>query len=292
MRTYFLQGLGLLFLGLSLTPTVRALSWTPGWTSQPAASVRSVSTEERDRARQLGDGIDSLQTAGTAIHAWEAIATANPNDTEAWTQIGVLYLLEGAAYRERVHERLGCYRASLQACERAMATNPDFLHRVQTGQTMAEASKVLGAREMTAMQFWTTGIFYIFRDCLGTIGRITNVRLLNRAKTMLEQMDAVEPDWGEGESTFTWGIYYFAMPKSRGGDRVKARAYFDRAVALGQHYLLPRWGRGKYFYTGMGETAAAREDFSAVVSQKLDGVRGNRSWNRYFQAEAARFLAK
>ncbi len=248
--------------------------------------------EERERARQLGDVIDSGQTAETAIQAWEAIASANPDDTEAWTQIAILYLLKGAAYRERAKERLGCYRASLQACERAMATNPDFLHRVQTGQTMAEASKVLGAREMTAMQFWTTGIFYIFRDCLGTFGRITNVRLLNRAKTMLEQMDAVEPDWDEGASTFTWGIYYFAMPKSRGGDRVKARAYFDRAVALGQHHLLPRWGRGKYFYTATGETAAAREDFSAVVSQQLDGLRGNRSWNRYFQTEAARLLAQ
>ena len=33
-------------------------------------------------------------------------------------------------------------------------------------------------------------------------------------------------------------------------------------------------------------------DLTAVVARDLAGLGGNRSWNRYFQAEAASLLAK
>lgn len=247
---------------------------------------------EKAQARRLGDAIDSASTARTAIEAWEAIAAAQPGDAEAWTEIGKLRLLEGAAYRQSARDRLVCYKAALQACERAMATNPEFLRRVQGGQTMREAIRALGAREMGAMQFWSTGIFYIFRDCLGFFGRIFNVRRIAAAKEVLLRMDAVDPTWEDYSSTFSWGIYYLVLPSSQGGDRVKARECFDRAVALGAHRALPRWGRGKYFYVAMGEKAAARADLEAVLAQDLNLLAGNRSWNRYFQADAARLLAE
>ncbi len=91
---------------------------------------------------------------------------------------------------------------------------------------------------------------------------------------------------------FSWGIYYLAMPSSRGGDLARARACFDRAVTLGEHRTLPRWGRGKYFYVAVHEPAAARADLTAVAGCALDELGGNRSWNRYFQAEALKMLAE
>ena len=78
----------------------------------------------------------------------------------------------------------------------------------------------------------------------------------------------------------------------RGGDKVRARECFDLAVTRGVHRTLPRWGRAKYFYLPRGETSAARADLVAVVASDLDELGGNRSWNRYFQAEAVRLLAQ
>ncbi|MDX2111840.1 MAG: TRAP transporter TatT component family protein [Verrucomicrobiota bacterium] len=279
--------LPVLFLGGCATS--HKVSWTPGWAAS-TPNAHPLPATDRSSARQLGDAVDSLETARIAIHAWETIAAAQPNDTEAWTEIGMLYLLEGAAYRESGPERLVSYRAALQACERAMATNPEFLRRVQSGQSTAEAIAALGPREMTAMQFWSTGIFYIFRDCLGVYGRVVNFRLMDSAKAVLVRMDEVDPAWEEYATTFSWGIYYLAMPSSLGGDKRKAHECFDRAVLLGEHRLLPRWGRGKYFYPAVGEHAAARADLEAVVARPLDGLGGNRSWNRYFKKEAARLL--
>ena len=284
---------GLLLVALMVTPVLGAVSWTAGWVNLPVAAVgRASSMADRVQAQQLGDAVDSVASAHTAIQAWEAVVAVQPGDAEAWTEIAILRLLEGAAFRENSKDRLGCYLAALQACERAMATNPEFLRRVQAGQTTAEAVGALGPADMAAMQFWSTGIFYIFRDCLGFFGRILNVRLMDQAKAVLVQMDTIDPSWEDGASTFSWGIYYLAMPAARGGDKAKAREFFDRAVAQGERRLLPRWGRAKYFYTAVGEKAAARADFEFVVAQSLDGLRGHRSWNRYFQAEAARLLAR
>jgi tetratricopeptide (TPR) repeat protein len=289
MRNRYLILLGLFALGFGGCLNTQ---WAPGWTQPPISDGRPAPADALAVARRLGDAADSPETTRAAIRAWETVATARPNDPEAWIEIACLRLLEGAAYRQRAGDRLVCYTAALQDCERAMATNPEYLRRVQAGQNAWEAAAALGPREMGAMHFWSTGVFYIFRDCLGLFGRIANVAKMDGAKAMLQRMDAIDPAWEEHTTTFSWGIYFLAMPSSHGGDKARARECFDRAVALGEHRLLPRWGRGKYFYPAVGETKAARADLEAVAARDLDGLGGNRSWNRYFKAEAARLLAE
>lgn len=291
MKTHFLLLVPIVF-GFSGCTAPRATPWLPGWSVSPVRDGRPLPVSDPAEARRLGDAIDSPESARAAILAWEAVAAAQSDDSEAWIAIGCLRLLEGAAYRQRAEERLISYTAALQACERAMATNPEFLRRVRAGETLREAAAALGPREMGAMNFWSTGVFYIFRDCLGLFGRIVHVGRMEDAKALLLRMDAIDPAWEDHTTTFSWGIYYLAMPSSLGGDKAKARECFDRAVALGGHRLLPRWGRGKYFYTAVGERTAARTDLAAVASRPLDGLGGNRSWNRYFKAEAVRLLAE
>lgn len=291
MKAPILRLLVLCSVLLCGSAAAHAIGWTPGWAIPAVGEARPVLEAERAEARRLGDAIDSTVSAQAAIQAWETIAAAQPTDAEVWIEIACLRVLEGAAYRTHSKERLVSYIAALQACERAMATNPEFLRRVKAGQATWEAAAALGSREMGAMNLWSTGVFYIFRDCLGLFGRIVNVKKMDWAKAMLQHMDALNPTWENHTSTFSWGIYYLAMPSSRGGDKARARECFDRAVALGGQRALPRWGRGKYFYTAVGEKAAARADLEAVVARDLDSISGHRSWNRYFQAEAVRLLA-
>lgn len=272
--------------------SAQALSWAPGWTVPIATRVSPATAAKLAEARRLGDVIDSPASARAAIVAWEAIAAGQPDQPEAFIELATLRLLEGAAYRNTRKDRLKCYVAALQDCERAMATNPGFHRRVQQGQKPWEAVAALGPREMGAMNFWSTGVFYIFRDCLGLFGRIINFRAMEGARDMLVRMDAIDPAWEEYVSAFSWGIYYLAMPSSRGGDKVRARESFDLAVTRGVHRTLPRWGRAKYYYLPRGEIAAARADLTAVVERDLDELGGNRSWNRNFQAEAASLLKK
>lgn len=291
MKTPFRALVVIAFLSVWAGP-LAALSWTPGWTMPAPAGGRIVPAAEVEEARRLGGAIDSAETVRTAIRAWEAVAAARPGEPEAWIELATLRLLEGAAYRKKAADRLKCYVAALQDCERAMATNPEFLRRVREGRKAWEAVDALGPREMGAMNFWSTGVFYIFRDCLGLVGRIRNVRAMEGAKEMLVRMDALDPSFEGHVTTFSWGIYYLAMPSSRGGDKARARECFDAAVVRGTERSLPRWGRAKYFYLPRGEPGAARADLAVVAASNLDELGGNRSWNRYFKAEAAALLRK
>ncbi len=266
-----------------------SFTWTPGWSLPDGTAMIDM---PRAEAQRLGDAIDSPETAKTAIAAWEAFTRAHPDDTAAWIELGCLRLLEGAAFRHSSKARLACYIAGLQACERAMATNPDFLRRVKNGESLSHAANALGSHEMGAMHFWATGMFYIFRDCLGFFGRIANSRYMDTTKAMLLRIDALDPSWENHTNTFNWAIYYLAMPSSRGGDKAKARQFFDQAVALGENRAVPRWGRGKYYHVAMGETAASQADLASVANQDINKLRGNRAWNRYLQADARRLLTR
>jgi tetratricopeptide (TPR) repeat protein len=253
----------------------------------PPDKPATITAADVELARALTDAVDSAESARRALDAWGRIAAARPDDPEPWTELASLHLLTGAAYRSSARDRRVCYEAALRACERAMRTNAEFRHRAGAGATPGMAVEVLGAREMGAMHFWSTSVFYIFKDCLGFFGRIRHAAQMDQAKRMLERMDQVDPTWEDHVSTFSWGIYYLAMPKFRGGDREKARDCFDRAVELAPARTLPRWGRGKYFLPAMNEPAAARKDLQAVAERDLDGLKGSRAWNRHFRADAA-----
>jgi tetratricopeptide (TPR) repeat protein len=268
------------------------VTWASGWTVPASSVVVPATPADRARAQHLSDTADSAESIRLALEAWESVAAAHPNEEEPWAELGTLWLLEGAAFRKDGTARLLCYRKALQACERAMATNPEFMRRIQSGQPMEKSIEALGAGDMKAMQFWSTSVFYIYRDCLGFYGRILNYRLMQRAKAVLERMDSVDPAWEDHATTFSWGIYYLAMPSSLGGDKDKAGVLLDRAVAMGPQRLLPRWGRGKYYHPERGDWQAARADLEAVSAADLAGLRGHPAWNRYFKAEAVSLLSE
>lgn len=267
------------------------LQWERGWERSDPALATAVAIDPEEAA-QLSRIIDSRQTAREAIIAWEQVAAADPKRPEPWIELAKLYLLEGAAYRTRRGERLACYRSALSASEKAMACDPEFSAQVHAGAEPWEAARVLSQDQMGAMNFWVTGIFYVFRDCLGTWGRIRHARLMTGARSMLDRMDSVDPEWEGRASTFSRGIYYLAKPRFQGGDREKARECFQRAIDAAPARTLARWGRGKYFYPAMGEKDAARADLTAVATSNLDQLAGDPAWNRYIKNDAAALLAK
>ena len=279
---------------MAFTASAHALEWKRGWETQSQDTLayqdtpRPVSLGD---AEKLRDGVDSLESIQRAIQAWKQVAAAQPDDPAPWTELASLYLLEGAAYQTGRATRLRAYKDALTASERAMACNPQFLRRVSSGESPWEAASALKLEEAGALHFWVTGIFYIFRDCLGPWSRIRNVRWMKAAHAMLDRLDAVDPTWGGSVSTFSRGIYYLAMPKFQGGDRKKARACFDRAVAAAPNRTVARWGRGKYFHAAMGNEEAARADLEHVANQPIEELEGNRAWNRYIRRDAESLLA-
>jgi tetratricopeptide (TPR) repeat protein len=292
----------LLLLALLLCGGVRlfALEWERGWssaqvapltsTSAPSAPSSSDTARGYEEARRLTDAVDSAESARLAVEAWQRVAQAAPEDPQPWTELASLHLLEGAAFRSKRSDKLQAYKAALTASERAMATHPEFRRRVLAGEDPWRAAEVLGAEEVGAMHFWVTGVFYIFKDCLGTFGRVRHVRWMKGARQMIDRMDAVDASWGGHVSEFSRGIFYLAMPRFQGGDREKARQSFDRSVDAAPDRTVARWGRAKYFHPEVGDAAAALADLRVVAAQPLDSLQGSRSWNRFIQRDAQELL--
>ncbi len=274
--------------GTRTTAADAVSSATPAAPRSGAAS----DTAGYEEARRLTDAVDSAKSAQLAVEAWQRVAQAAPDDPRPWTELASLHILEGAAFRARRGDKLAAYKAALTASERAMSTHPEFRRRVLAGDDPWRAAEVLGKGEVGAMHFWVTGVFYIFKDCLGNVGRVRHSRWMKGARQMTDRMDAVDETWGGYISEFSRGIFYLAMPRFQGGDREKARAAFNRAVDAAPDHTVARWGRAKYFHPEVGDLAAAHADLRVVAAKPLDSLQGSRSWNRFIQRDAQELLQR
>jgi tetratricopeptide (TPR) repeat protein len=240
-----------------------------------------------------------VQEAGTGekvealIGRYEEILQIDPQDCDALSKLGEYHCLLGAAYAKSRTDKKREYFLAIQFCERAMATNGEFKALVSDGKDVGEACRVLGVREMDAMFFWSMAISYLFKECQGTIGSMVNFSWMKRCRQVMERMLEVDPEWRDGVVSFSWGIYYLALPKAVGGDMKKSSEFLDRAIQAGPKSLLHRWGRAKYYDVKIGDAEAFREDLEWVIAQDpRQSVNPTYPWSAYFQRDAKAMLER
>lgn len=284
-----LRGLTALLCGTALA--AGCMSWKTAYppvaVPDPGAAANlPARLAEADRLAGAAGDRKSLQDA---IAAYEEVLEVDGANFDALSELGHLYVLLGAAYGRDSGEKGRCFKQAADYNARAMYTNPEFRRLVDGGATLAEASRVLGKREMDAMGFWCQALFYYYKERLGSLGRILNFKWILAAQTVLARMEEVDPDWQRGGLTFSKGIIYIALPKAAGGDKAKAKECVDGAVAEHPDVIRNRWGRAKYYYTVMGEKEAFRKDLEWVLEQDPRGW-GPYAWNVYFRDDAKRML--
>lgn len=77
-----------------------------------------------------------------------------------------------------------------------------------------------------------------------------------------------------------------------GGDTDIAKAYMEKSIDRGEGYLLPRWGRGKYFHQVTGDIESARQDLIWVADQKPGEFKDLYPWRIHFITDARAQLDK
>ena len=160
--------LSILLLSILLLGTA-CMSWTPGWHSPPAPdSFRAASVPSTTEADDLFASADDRASLARTIAAYESILAngAGADSTQLHTKLAEANIVYGAAYASGRSEKAVYYRRGLQHAEQAMSTDPRFLERVEAGDSVAEASAVLGPDEAQAMLLWVTGVSYYFREAL------------------------------------------------------------------------------------------------------------------------------
>lgn len=282
--------IGILVFAIVAVGCVWHWNWNP---EEPSRLATSAEIEELLRvATNAVVQADNAAGLQTAISAYENVLTADPENYQALTLAGNLHILMGDAYSSSKRDKRLHFRRAIALNEEAMRTNREFRLLVEGGEDVWEACRVLTARELDAMGFWTTGVFYLFKEGQNPIEQILNFRWMERALLVLERMQEIDPRWGEGAISFSLGIYYLGLPESVGGDREKSAQYFAEAIAMAPNRIVNRWGRARYFHIKMGNREAFIEDMHWVLEQDPRTGGSLYPWNVYFKNDARTKLAQ
>ena len=275
-----------------LTPILAGcVSWHPDWSRPDAASVESDPAPLLAEAERLNAGADSRSALLAAIAAHERVLAVDSDNFHSLTNLGHLYILLGAAYTDSRSEKILHFQTARRYNEWAMYTNKGFRARMDAGQKPWEAAEILDRREVPAMFYWVTAVLYHFKEGMSLPGKVANRKWIEWCGIFLHRIEDIDPNWGGGGVQFSLAIYYGALPKSLGGDRQRSDAYLARAIEIGPHWLLNRWGRAKYFHVRDGNRAGFEKDLKWVVSQDIETAGGVFAWKVYFQRDARQMLA-
>lgn len=226
------------------------------------------------------------------ISLYQKAAEADASNYRALVMQANLYLLLGDGYEQSRSQKAAHFKNALKFTEQAMYLNPDFRVRIARGEKVWQACTALTEKEVDAMVFWVTAVFYYYKECLGPLGQAINFAWIKRAESVLSNAEALNPQWGGGIIYLSWGLYYLSIPEMVGGDRKKSAQYFTKAITTGPDYLVNRWARAKYFHVKMGNQTQFTQDLQWVLHQDLQQASDHMAWKYFFVKDARELLKK
>jgi tetratricopeptide (TPR) repeat protein len=258
------------------------------WSLEPLEATRPIT--ELDALMKAADSAveraDDRSGVIEAINAYEKVLQADPENYKALTLAGNLHLLLGDAYTDSKRSKREYFQRAIALNEEAMRINAEFRRLQDGGEQVWEACRVLSERELDAMGFWATGIFYLYKEGQGPIGQMLNFKWMGRALSVLDRMVELDPEWGGGGVSFSLGIYYLGIPESVGGNKKKSAEYFEQAIEIAPDWIINRWGRARYYHIKMGNREAFEHDMRWVLEQDPRNGGSLYPWNVYFQNDA------
>lgn len=241
-------------------------------------------------ARLLYEVATDRERLLTSIATFERVLAKNPGDYATLTALSNQYILLGTAYTARRAEKSHHFNQAMRFAELAMYSNAAFKQRVAAGTPLWDATGVLDKAQAEAMFFWVTALQYDFKEGMSLVAKIVNVRWMQHSLKFLDRIEQVAPGFGGGGVEFAKVICYYVLPKSMGGSESEGDAYMKRSIARSDGWLLPRWGRGKYYYVINGETGKSRADLEWVASRNIEDFKDPMAWKVHFQANAKELL--
>ena len=267
------------------------LSLEPTSTAPRQPSGRNDVNSLLAKAEKQKQAANTRERILALLETYESILEVDPENSQVLSDLAQYYILSGTGYSDNVTQKKRHFRKAIEYSERIMYLNADFRTRVNAGQNLWEASEVLTKNEADGMGWWTTAVFYYFKECIPDAFKMFNSQWVKRNKIFMDRIEAVDPNWKHGANYFNLGIYYLALPKSFGGDLKKSAEYLQKAESVGPERLLIRWGRAKYYYYHQKDRQGFEKDLEWVLAQDPHRPTGDTyPWNVYFQTQARDLL--
>lgn len=280
------------FLLLTVVLTAMGcISWDEGW------KTKSQSTAQGDVKKLLADAAvleasaDSADKIKNLISAYEKITAVDPPDFEALSKLSEYLFMYSYIYTSDKNAREDYYLKAIKYSEQAMYTNPEFKKLADQGKPVWEAVNALTEREMAPMYWWYMSAGQYWTDH-NLMVRLLNIYWSSRAKTILERMTAVKPDWNYGRIHMAWACFYAIVPGFSGGDLKKSAEYFDKAIQLGPDVITHYVNRAKYLHVKNGDKESFKKDLNFVISRDPKKINYPYPWGAGYQMKARDLLSK
>lgn len=263
----------------------------PAWKQSPIERKNGNPKALLERAEKLVAGADNKEKVENLIQAFEEVIKSDPNNRRALEEAATYSILLATGYTENLSEKAALYQKAIRYSELSMYTNPKFRAFVDGGGEVWDGAGFLGREDSYAMGWWTTAIFYYYREALGKFSKIVNFEWVKRARALMTRIESVDPNWEGGGNYFSWGIYYLALPTDVGGDMSQSLIYLNKGLNVEPGRLVHRWGRAKYYHSKLEDRESFIKDLQWVVDQNPRAPGNPYPWNVYFQKQAREMLA-
>jgi len=274
-----------------LFTTAGCISWDEGWKTKAKSSGQGNVKELLASAYALENTADSGDKIRNIITAFEKVTAVEPANFDALSKLSEYLFMYSYIYTNDKKERGEYYLKAIKYAEQAMYTNPEFKVLADQGKPVWEAVKVLTVKEMAPMYWWYMSAGQYWTD-QNSLKRLLNFYWTPRAKTVLERMTAVKPDWNYGRIYMSWACFYAIVPGFMGGDVKKSAENFDKAIKLGPDVLSHFVNRALYLHVKNGDKEAFKKDLNFVISSDLRKINYPYPWGAGYQMKAKELLGR
>lgn len=261
-------------------------NWHPSWEEVGQIKGSNQGEQLYLQARAKIDISADYESILASMELLQQVLAVEPMHRGALAYLGNLHILLGTAYTVDREEKTAHFRQAMKYCELSMYTNPQFREAVNKGAEPWNAAGTLQQQDVEAMLFWVIALQYEFKEGMTMPMKIINVNWLKHGIAFLDRITLVAPDFGNGAVEFAYSICYFALPTLFGGDNEVAELYMEQSISEGKGYLLPRWGKGKYYHQVSGKQNKLDKELQWVARQKIENFNDLYPWRVHFITDA------
>jgi hypothetical protein len=240
-------------------------------------AAKEIWTNERGTA-------EGMQKAVTAL---EAVVAAEPENQEALILLSRSYYFLSDGYTTDPDAKSALFEKGVTMGERAMAADPAFKAKVESGTKPADAVTELQKDDQMAI-YWTA-------SNLGKWARSKGFSTLVKykgyiAKMMTHCLALDETAYHAGPVRY-WGAFYAVAPSFAGGDMGKSKENYDKALKMSPNNFATYVLYADTYATKVQDRALFERLLKHVIDAPSDVLPGLIPEQIVEQAKAKAFLA-